>query len=83
MPNPKYFVKSKRLGFRHWTQEDLQLAIELWGNYEVTKFFDKRGRLSNQQVNERLLKEMSRHPDYQEGVSAWMEKRPPKWRGEG
>jgi enoyl-CoA hydratase/carnithine racemase len=29
--------------------------------------------------SERLLKEMARHPDYAEGVSAWMEKRPPRW----
>jgi RimJ/RimL family protein N-acetyltransferase len=69
MPNPKYFVKSKRLGFRHWTQEDLQLAIELWGNYEVTRFFDKRGRLSNQQVNERLLKEID--TQNQHGIQYW------------
>jgi enoyl-CoA hydratase/carnithine racemase len=29
----------------------------------------------------RLFKEMSGHPDCKEGVSAWMEKRPPRWRG--
>lgn len=31
--------------------------------------------------SERLLKEMSRHPDNKEGVSAWMEKREPQWHG--
>jgi enoyl-CoA hydratase/carnithine racemase len=30
---------------------------------------------------ERLLEEMIRHPDYGEGVKAWMEKRPARWRG--
>ena len=29
--------------------------------------------------SERLLVEMSRHPDNKEGVTAWMEKRAPKW----
>ena len=31
--------------------------------------------------SERLLVEMSRHPDNKEGVSAWMEKRDPQWTG--
>ena len=31
--------------------------------------------------SERLLTEMARHPDYTEGVSAWIEKRKPEWRG--
>ena len=30
---------------------------------------------------ERLLEEMIRHPDYKEGVKAWMEKRKAEWRG--
>lgn len=29
--------------------------------------------------SERLLGEMARHPDYAEGVSAWVEKRKPRW----
>lgn len=34
------------------------------------------------QDSERLLIEMSRHPDNSEGVSAWMEKRAPVWQGD-
>jgi enoyl-CoA hydratase/carnithine racemase len=30
---------------------------------------------------ERLLEDMTRHPDYGEGVKAWMEKRRAEWRG--
>ena len=30
---------------------------------------------------ERLLDEMIRHPDYGEGVQAWMEKRAAVWKG--
>ena len=32
-------------------------------------------------VAERLLEEMIRHPDYGEGVKAWLQKRTPEWRG--
>ena len=30
---------------------------------------------------ERLLEEMIRHPDYSEGVKAWLQKRAAQWRG--
>jgi RimJ/RimL family protein N-acetyltransferase len=69
MSDTKYFIYSKRLGFRPWNHKDLQLAIELWGNYEVTKYFDKRGRLSDQQVNERLIKEID--TQNQHGIQYW------------
>ena len=69
MNKPNFFITSKRLGFRHWSKEDLRLAIELWGNYEVTKFFDRRGRLSEPQVNARLLNEMNTQKEH--GVQYW------------
>ena len=31
-------------------------------------------------ASEVLLREMARHPDYAEGVSAWLEKRDPQWK---
>ena len=69
MPIPQYFIKSRRLGFRTWTKDDLRLAIELWGDFEVTKFFDKRGALSKEQVNTRLLKEI--HSQQKHGIQYW------------
>ena len=49
-----YFLKSRRLGFRTWKKDDLDLALGLWGDHEVTKLFDARGALSKNQVKERL-----------------------------
>jgi len=65
----KYFLKSNRLGFRHWREDDLAIAIELWGDYEVTKFFDARGTWSQDEIQERLAKEMRTAKDY--GVQYW------------
>ena len=65
----KYFLTSKRLGFRRWQEGDLELAYELWGDYEVTKLFDARGRLSRSQVLERLSKEIQTESKY--GVQYW------------
>jgi len=52
-PSP-YFLRSERLGFRLWRDDDLPLAIGLWGDPEVTRFIDVRGKLSDDQVREIL-----------------------------
>ncbi len=65
----KYFLKSNRLGFRHWCEDDLAIAIGLWGDYEVTKFFDARGKWSRDEVQQRLAKEI--RSDKQHGVQYW------------
>ena len=53
-----YFLSSKRLGFRHWKKDDLKIALRLWGDHEVTKLIDARGQLSEEQIQERLEKEI-------------------------
>lgn len=55
----KYFLKTQRIGFRRWKEEDLSLAIGLWGDFEVTRYFDARGKLTPTQVKERLSQEIS------------------------
>jgi enoyl-CoA hydratase/carnithine racemase len=40
-----------------------------------------RDAATSVRMAEALLEAMVRHPDYKEGVKAWMEKRPPAWRG--
>ncbi len=62
LTNP-YFLKSERLGFRWWSQEDLPLARELWGDLEVTRFFG--GPFSEEEIGQRLEREISRMKTYQ------------------
>ena len=64
-----YFLKSSRLGFRSWRADDLDLAIQLWGDYTVTKFFDARGKWSRDAVRERLAKEIRTRKTH--GVQYW------------
>ena len=54
----QYFLKTNRLGFRKWLEDDLSNAIGLWGDYEVTRYFDARGQLSHDEVQERLAREI-------------------------
>ena len=59
-----YFLRSERLGFRRWTEEDFDLALGLWGDLEVTKLIDVRGQLTEEQVRERLSKELATEESY-------------------
>ena len=38
----KYFLRTERLGFRQWHEDDSDIALILWGDYEVTKLIDAR-----------------------------------------
>jgi len=53
-----YFLTSQRLGFRWWSQADLPLARELWGDLEVTKFFG--GPFPEEEIQHRLQVELDR-----------------------
>lgn len=64
-----YFLETERIGFSKWRKEDLELAIGLWGDYRVTQLIDSRGKLSKEQVIERLEKEMKLDKEY--GVQYW------------
>ena len=67
--NQRYFVQTARLGFRHWRQDDLDIALGLWGDIRVTRFIDARGELSRSQVQERLESEIASQREY--GVQYW------------
>jgi len=57
-----FFLKTPRLGFRHWSNADLPLALALWGDPEVTRFIG--GPFSLETIQERLDTEIdlsSRH----------------------
>ena len=64
-----YFLKSKRLGFRLWREDDLDIANELGGDYEVTRFFDARGKWSRDEVRDRLAAEIK--TEKKTGVQYW------------
>ncbi len=68
-PHSNYFLKSKRLGFRTWSMQDLDLAYGLWGDFEVTKLFDGRGPLSREQVKAKLHQEMATQSTH--GIQYW------------
>lgn len=62
-----YFLTSERIGFRNWKIDDLPLALQLWGDLEVTRLIG--GPFTEEQVKERLLKEIATQKEH--GVQYW------------
>ena len=54
----EFFLSTERLGFSLWHEDDLPDALELWGNPKVTKFVVAGGKMSREQVEQRLNKEI-------------------------
>jgi RimJ/RimL family protein N-acetyltransferase len=57
-----YFLKSPRLGFSHWTKDDLPLALAIWGDPDVTRLVG--GPFSSEQVAQRLEREIACQNNY-------------------
>ena len=64
-----FFLQTRRLVFRTWTFNDLGFALDLWGDPQVTRFFDARERLTSKEVRERLAQEIAGQDDH--GVQYW------------
>jgi RimJ/RimL family protein N-acetyltransferase len=69
MDSNKYFLQTKHLVFRKWHEDDLDLASGLWGDFEVTKLFDARGKFSKEQIQDRLFQEIATEQEY--GIQYW------------
>jgi [ribosomal protein S5]-alanine N-acetyltransferase len=54
----EYFLTSERLGFSVWRSDDLALAMALWGDPEVSRFLTASGRMTDDEVRERLGREI-------------------------
>lgn len=65
----EWFLTSRRLGFRHWREDDFELALGLWGDPRVTRLIDARGQLTAEEVRERLQLEIRRQEEM--GLQYW------------
>ena len=55
----EYFMKTKRIGFSRWRVTDLDLAIQLWGDQEVTRLICAEGSFTQEEIKNRLQAEIS------------------------
>ncbi len=59
-----YFLKSPRIGFSQWTERDLPLARQLWGNEAVSRYICASGRFTEEEILSRLTLECSNQRQY-------------------
>ncbi len=53
-----FFMKTERIGFSKWNEEDIDLAIQLWGDKEVTQFICATGVFTDEDIHQRLKTEI-------------------------
>jgi len=61
--------QTERLFARHWTVDDINFAVKLWGDPDVMQFIDLHGGLNQEQIAERLQSEIDRQNTF--GVQYW------------
>lgn len=49
-----YFLTSQRIGFSHWSPNDLDLALSLWRNDKVSHYICAKGIFTDTEVKTRL-----------------------------
>lgn len=54
----EFFMKTKRISFSKWNDSDLNLATQLWGDKEVTRFICATGIFTKQDIRHRLETEI-------------------------
>ncbi len=65
----EYFMKTEHIGFSYWTNADEELAIQLWGEKDVTRYICVKGEFSQQNIIDRLNVEVNNGKQYQ--VQYW------------
>jgi RimJ/RimL family protein N-acetyltransferase len=65
----EYFLHTERIGFSTWSENDMPDAMELWGDTDVAKFITAEGRMTEDQVRQRIAKEIETFSDH--GIQYW------------
>lgn len=65
----EYFMKTERIGFSYWTGSDLELAVQLWGEKDVTRYICATGEFTQQDIIDRLNTEINH--DTKNHVQYW------------
>lgn len=65
----EYFMKTERIGFSYWTDSDLEVASQLWGEKDVTRYICATGEFTQQDIMDRLNIEVNNEKKYQ--VQYW------------
>jgi len=65
----EFYLNTKRVSFHIWEPSDIVIAKQLWQDPEVSKYICAKGIFSEEEVENRLLSEVSNQSKY--GVQYW------------
>lgn len=65
----EYFMQTNRIGFSIWQIGDLELATQLWGDPDVTKYICATGKFMKKDIISRLETEVQNHRQF--GIQYW------------
>ena len=60
----KKIIETDRLFFSTWEENDVKDAYELWGDSEVTKLITASGKMNEEEIKNRLKKEIENYEKY-------------------
>ncbi|MGG7177428.1 GNAT family N-acetyltransferase [Clostridium paraputrificum] len=60
----EYFMKTEDIGFSNWSASDLELAFQLWGEKDVTRYICATGKFTEEDILRRLSIEINNGEKY-------------------
>lgn len=57
-------LETDRLFFSIWKEDDIKYAHELWGDSEVTKMITASGKMTAEEIKDRLVKEIESYKNF-------------------
>jgi len=60
----EFFLETERIAFSHWSKDDYNLALLLWGDESVTKYISKTGKFTENEINDRLNLEIENQKQF-------------------
>lgn len=65
----EFFLVTDRLKFSTWKASDLKCAILLWGHEDVSRFITAKGKMSDDEIENRLNTEITTQNEF--GIQYW------------
>lgn len=60
----QFFMRTNRIGFSRWEEEDLPYGEFLWGSLLVCRYITKNQTFSQQEIRERIMREIQNQQQY-------------------
>ena len=60
----EYLIRTERIGFGSWQEDDRDLALLLWGDPAVSRYISRTGVFTEEEIIQRLQTEIQNERQY-------------------